>query len=478
MPARRFTTYESPLVARNASPEMAALFSPSRRIETWRSLWIALADSQRRLGLPISARQIAQLKRAAPRVDWAAAARHERRVRHDVMAHVLTFADAAPLARGIIHLGATSADISDNADLILLREALGLIRDRLVNVIDRLGSFARRHRRLPTLGFTHFQPAQLTTVGKRAALWCADLIMDLQRLEFELQRIKFRGIKGATGTQASFLALFDGNAAKVRRLETLVARRMGFRECYPVVGQTYPRKVDAAAVGVLADIAVSVHKTCNDLRLLAHLKEVEEPVEAGQIGSSAMAYKRNPMRCERATALARLVMSLATSPPATAAEQWFERTLDDSANRRVVIPEAFLATDGALRILANVTSGLNVYPQVIAARIREELPQLATENILMAAVRRGGDRQTLHERIRRHARRAAEQLQRHGRPNDLLERLRGDPLFDGVDLRAVLDPRGSIGLAVQQTDEFLRQQVEPLRRKYRRVLGQSHRLEV
>lgn len=457
---------------------MAALFSARHRVGTWRRLWVALAETQRELGLPVSTRQVSQMKAAVDDIDFRKAARYERKLRHDVMAHVHAFGDAAPLARGIIHLGATSAFVVDNADLIIMREALELMRAWLVNLVDRLGAFARKYRKLPTLGFTHFQPAQLTTVGKRAALWCSEFVMDLESLVFELERLKFRGVKGATGTQASFLALFDNDAARVRKLEDGVARRMGFRECYPIVGQTYSRKVDAAAAGVLAGMAASAHKMCNDLRLLAHLREIEEPIEPHQIGSSAMAYKRNPMRCERATALSRLVMSLASSPLATAAEQWFERTLDDSANKRVAVPEAFLAADGMLRIMVNVAGDLTVYPESIAARVNGELPMMATENILMAATRQGGDRQLLHERIRLHARSAAEQVKRHGRANDLIDRLREDPAFEGIDFENVLDPAGYVGLAPEQTDAFLKQEVTPLRRRYRAALGKTIKLDV
>ncbi len=474
----QYDVYQSPLVARNASREMAELFSPRRRILTWRKLWIALAEAQRELGLPITTRQIAQMKRAAPDIDFRKAAKYERTLRHDVMAHVHTFAETAPAAKGIIHLGATSAFVVDNADLIIMREAMATIRDWLVNAIDALATFAKKHRNMPTLGFTHFQPAQLTTVGKRATLWCYEFIMDLERLDFELERLKFRGVTGTTGTCAAFLELFDGDARKVQRLSQWVARKMGFRQTYAVTGQTYSRKVDAQVISVLAGMASSVHKFANDIRLLAHLKEIEEPLDKKQVGSSAMAYKRNPMRCERATGLARFLMSLADSPMNTAAEQWFERTLDDSANKRLSIPEAFLACDGMLLIVTDVARGLVLYPKVIEAHIHAELPFIASENILMAAVKAGGDRQVLHERIRKHAQSAAKQVKQFGKPNDLIERLGKDSAFDAVKMRTLLDPRKYVGLAPQQTDQFIKEQVTSIRRKYRSALGKQTELKV
>ncbi len=470
--------YESPLVARNASEEMCRFFGARHRIVTWRRLWVALAQAQRKLGLPISAGQVAQLRRAVEDIDFAAAARYEKNLRHDVMAHLHAFADKAPAARGILHLGATSAYIVDNADLIIMRDALGLIRDWLVNVIDALGRFARRHRARPTLGLTHYQPAQLTTVGKRATLWCWDFVRDLEEIETRLARLRFRGVKGTTGTQASFVELFNGSMAKIARLEREVARAFGFKDVEPVTGQTYSRKVDAQAVCALAGIAASVHKFCNDIRLLANLKEIEEPFEESQVGSSAMAYKRNPMRCERATGLARFVISLASSPLQTAAEQWFERTLDDSANKRLAVPEPFLATDGMLRIVLNVTRGLVVYPKIIEARIRAELPFMATENILMAAVAGGGDRQTLHERIRRHSRASARRVKEEGRENDLLDRIAADPAFAAVNVKAATDPRAFIGAAPRQVDAFLRDFVVPIRQRHRRALGRAADLSV
>ena len=473
-----YDLYQSPLVTRNASERMCRLFGPRHRIRLWRRLWIALAEAQRKAGLHITARQIADLRRVAEDINFAAAARYEKKLRHDVMAHLHAFADQAPSARPILHLGATSAFIVDNADLVIMRDALELIRDWLVNVIDELARFARRYRSLPALGFTHFHPAQLTTVGKRAALWCYDFVRDLEEIEWRLERLKFRGVKGTTGTQASFLALLDGKAARLDALERQVARAFGFKEVEPITGQTYSRKVDAQVVSTLGGIAASVHKFANDIRLLANLKEIEEPFEAKQVGSSAMPYKRNPMRCERATALARFVLSLVSSPLQTAAEQWFERTLDDSANKRITIPEAFLATDGMLRIVTNVARGLVVYPKVIAARIDSELPFMASENILMAGVAAGGDRQELHERMRRHSGEASKVVKEQGRPNDLLDRLRADPAFGNINLSCVVSAKQFIGRAPQQVDEFLKDFVAPIRRRYRGSLGMPAELDV
>ncbi|MFQ5414426.1 MAG: adenylosuccinate lyase [Phycisphaerae bacterium] len=470
--------YESPLVARNASREMSVLFGSRHRVLTWRRLWLALAEAERAAGLNISARQIGALRRTLEAIDFKRAARYEKQLRHDVMAHVRTWGDAAPAAAGILHLGATSAYIVDNADLIIMRDALRMVAEWLANVIDRLATFAKRHRAMPTLGLTHLQPAQVTTVGKRAALWCYDFVRDLDEVEHRMAGLRFRGVKGTTGTQASFLALLDGDHDKVLRLEADVARRFGFRRVEPITGQTYSRKVDALVVSALAQVAVSVHKFANDVRILAHMKEMEEPFETRQVGSSAMAYKRNPMRCERATGLARFVLSIAQSPLQTAAEQWFERTLDDSSNKRLTLPEAFLATDGMLRIVANVADGLVVYPKVINGRLRAELPFMATENMMMAAAAAGGDRQTLHELIRRHAQASAARVKLEGGDNDLIDRLRGEPAFRDVDLAAVTDPKAYIGRAPQQVDAFIRDYVTPIRRRYRGVLGRVCDLNV
>ncbi len=471
-------TYETPLVQRYASRAMCELFGARHRILTWRRLWLALAEAQRATGLKISARQINLLKKTIGQIDFKNAAKHEKRLRHDVMAHLHAWGDVAPEARGILHLGATSAYIVDNADLLIMRDALRMIAEWLANAIDALATFARDYRKLPTLGYTHYQPAQITTVGKRAALWCYDFVRDLEEVEYRLRGLRFRGVKGTTGTQASFLHLFDGDHAKVLKLERAVAEALDFDQVEPITGQTYSRKVDAQVAAALAGVATSVHKFTNDIRLLCNLKEIEEPFEKFQVGSSAMPYKRNPMRCERATSLARLVLSLVNSPLQTAAEQWFERTLDDSANKRITIPEAFLATDASLILVTNVARGLVVYPKVIDAHLRAELPFMATENIMMAASAGGGDRQELHERIRRHSHAAADIVKMEGKPNDLLERLAGDPAFADVNFKRVLDAKQYIGRAPQQVDEFLKAYVTPLRRRYRDALAKKVELNV
>jgi len=460
--------YENPLISRYSSSEMLKIFSPQFKFSTWRRLWLALAESQAELGLPVTNRQLAQMRRNLDDIDFNRAARYEKKFRHDVMAHVYTFGDAAPLARPIIHLGATSAFVGDNTDLIQMRKGLELVRARLLRIIELLGRFARRYRKLATLGYTHFQPAQLTTAGKRATLWCYDFTLDLEEIHYRIDSICFRGVKGTTGTQASFLKLFNGNHKKVARLEKMVASKMGFTKTAPVSGQTYNRKIDASVLASLCGIAQSAHKISNDVRLLAHLKQIEEPFEKTQIGSSAMAYKRNPMRSERITSLSRYVISLASSPAMTAAEQWFERTLDDSANKRLAVVEAFLSVDSILCILANVVDGLVVYPKVIAAAIQAELPFMATENIIMAAVNAGGDRQQLHEAIREHSMAAAAEVKQHGRTNDLIKRLKNDPAFAKVDFQDVLKAKYYIGRAPEQVDEFLRDVVGPIKRKFRK----------
>jgi len=469
--------YTSPLVERNASRQMAELFGPLVKFATWRRMWLELARAQRALGLPITQQQIDQMAAHLDDIDLQEVARLERQFRHDVMAHIHAFARVAPKAAPIIHLGATSCDITDNADLIIIRQALQIVAAKLASVINLLARFARRYRRLPTLAFTHYQPAQPTTVGKRAILWCQEFVMDLQEIEHRIEHLPFRGIKGATGTQASFMELFDGDQQKVKRLERMVARAFGFKQICPVTGQTYPRKIDTQIINALALIAQSASKVCTDLRLLANMKEIEEPFEASQVGSSAMPYKRNPMRAERATALSRLVLSLSTSPAMTASQQWLERTLDDSANRRVVIPEAFLAVDGILEILLDVFDGLVVYPKVIASHLATELPFMATERILMAAVKAGGDRQQLHELIRRHAQAAAQQV-KSGMPNDLLARLKAEPAFASVDLGALMDPAYYTGRASQQVDEYLEQVARPIIRRYRGSLVKRSGLRV
>jgi adenylosuccinate lyase len=470
--------YTSPLVERNASPEMARLFGAQYKFSTWRRLWLELARAQKSLGLKITDEQIEQMAAHLEDIDFEKAAEYEKKSRHDVMAHIHTFAERAPKAAGIIHLGATSCYVGDNADLLIMRQGLEILAGKVATVIDLLGRFAKEYQDMPTLGYTHFQPAQLTTVGKRATLWCYEFVIDLQEIEHRLAEMRFRGVKGTTGTQASFLALFDGDHEKVKKLDEAVAKAFGFEKTAPVTGQTYQRKVDTQVVNTLALVAQSAHKFCNDMRLLANLKEMEEPFEKSQVGSSAMAYKRNPMRCERTTALSRFVLSLASSPAMTASEQWFERTLDDSANRRVVIPEAFLAVDGILQILINVTGGLVVYPKVIAARVAAELPFMATENILMAAVRAGGNRQALHEKIREHSHAAAARVKQEGRENDLLERLKADDAFAEVDLDALLEAGRYVGRAPQQVDEFLAEYVEPIRKKYASQLLRNVELNV
>ncbi len=472
-------TYVSPLVSRNASPQMLRLFSPAHKFGLWRRLWLELARAERQLGVDrITPAALDQMAEHLDDVDFDLAADWERRLRHDVMAHVHTFEHAAPAAKGIVHLGATSQYVVDNADLILMRDGLRLVAERLANAIDALGTFAQRWRDLPTLGYTHFQPAQPTTVGKRATLWAQDLILDLDEVEHRIATLRFRGVKGTVGTQASFLALFNGDGGKCDELDRLVTGRFDFPASFTVTGQTYPRKVDAQIVNALAGTAASVHRFANDVRLLAGLKQLEEPSEKEQVGSSAMAYKRNPMRCERATGLSRFVMSLASSPLATAAEQWFERTLDDSSNKRLSVPEAFLAIDGCLQIVTDVARGLVVYPKTVAAALAAELPFMATEEILMAAVAAGGDRQELHESIRVHSQAAAAAVKQEGLPNDLIARLSADPAFAGVDLGSVLDARKFTGRASEQVDHFLVTDVAAVRARYAGRLGRAVSLRV
>ena len=455
--------YVHPLTDRYASRAMQAVFSPGRKFGIWRRLWLALAESEAELGLDISEQALDEMQAHLDSVDLARAAELEKRFRHDVMAHVHLFGEHAPAAKGIIHLGATSAFVGDNTDLILHRQALELVRARLVRCVGRLAEFAREHAELPTLAYTHFQPAQPTTVGKRATLWIQDLLLDLEDVDHRLATLKFRGVRGTTGTQASFLELFDGDHAKVEALDEAVGRRMGFESTYPVSGQTYSRKVDFQVQSTLAGIAASVSKLGHDLRLLAHLREVEEPFEDEQIGSSAMPYKRNPMRAERMCALARHVIVLAQDPAFTAATQWLERTLDDSANRRLSIPDAFLATDGCLVLLENVAAGLVVNPEVIRKNLAEHLPFMATETILMHAVARGGDRQHLHERIRRHSLEAAQRM-KEGAAVDLLERIASDEAFglSQDDLATLADPRRFVGRAPEQVAAFLERHVSPI----------------
>ncbi len=445
---------------------MSQIWSAQKKHSTWRRLWVALAETERELGLEIDPSQIDELRSAVDDIDFAKAAEYERDLRHDVMAHVHTYGDRCPTARKIIHLGATSCFVTDNTELIQLRESLQLIRGRLATVIDRLASFAEKHRDLACLGFTHLQPAQPTTVGKRAALWCHDLVLDLDEIEHRLTTLRFRGAKGTTGTQASFLQLFDDDHDKVEALDRGIAEKMGFAKTYPVTGQTYSRKVDAQILQTLSGIAQSAHKMASDWRILAHRRELEEPFETKQIGSSAMAYKRNPMRSERICALARFAMSLTANAEQTMAVQWMERTLDDSANRRLSLPQSFLAIDAVLTLCHNVAEGLVVYPQVIEKQLAQELPFMATEEILMEGVRAGGDRQELHERIRVHSQEAARQIKEHGQPNDLIERLQADAAFADVDLNSALDAQRFIGRAPQQVDQFISTVIKPIRERY------------
>ena len=448
--------YQNPLESRYCSDEMLYIFSPEKKFTTWRQLWIALAEIEKELGLDITDEQIQELKDNATNIDYDVAAAYEKKFRHDVMAHVHAYGDVAPSAKAIIHLGATSAFVGDNTDLIQIRDGFQHIKGQLINVIDGLGKFARQYKDLPTLGFTHFQPAQLTTVGKRATLWLQSVLLDLEELEFRIDTLRFRGVKGTTGTAASFKELFDGDYQKVKTLDKKLSERFGFKNVFAVSGQTYDRKIDAQALELLSNIAQSAHKFTNDLRLLQNLKEIEEPFEKNQIGSSAMAYKRNPMRSERIASLAKYVMSLASSPAMVAATQWFERTLDDSANKRLAIPQAFLAIDAILIIWNNILDGLVVYPKIIEKHIAEELPFMATEYIIMEGVKNGGDRQELHEIIRTHSMEAARQVKMEGKANDLIERIIADDnvKIDKEKLVELLDPKNFTGFASKQTEEF------------------------
>ena len=472
--------YRSPLEQRYASAEMRAVWSPNRKFRTWRRLWLALAESQQELGLEISNEQLDELRAHLDDIDYESAAKHEAALRHDVMAHIHALGEVAPKARPILHLGATSQFVNCNTELILIRDSLDLIARKLAEVIDALGAFAIEFRDLPTLGFTHYQPAQPVTVGKRAALWAYDFALALEEIEHRRDSIRFRGVRGTTGTQASFMALFDGDVMKIDELDELVTQKMGWPidRRFVVTGQTYPRLVDAQVLGDCAVAAAAAHKCATDIRLLANRKEIEEPFGAKQIGSSAMAYKRNPMRSERICGMARFVMSMVANPLQTAATQWFERTLDDSANRRLCLPEAFLALDGALGVMHNVASGLVVYEKTIRRNLMAELPFMATENILMAAVQAGADRQEAHEAIRTCSMAAAHQVKAEGGENDLLDRLRDEPMFEGVDLEAVLDPMAFVGRAPEQVDQFIAEVVDPIRERYRDTLGEASDLNV
>ena len=474
--------YESPLSSRYASDQMQYIFSPDKKFSTWRRLWVALARAEMELGLPVTAEQVAELEAHLTDIDYDKAAQYEKKLRHDVMAHVHTYGEACPKAMPIIHLGATSCYVGDNTDVILMREGLCLIRDELVRVLDKLARFARQYKALPTLGFTHFQPAQLVTVGKRAALWMNELLLDLADVEYRIANLKLLGCKGTTGTQASFLELFDGDHAKCRELDRKIAAEMGFTATAAVSGQTYSRKVDYQVVSTLSGIAQSASKFATDLRLLCHLKEVEEPFEKNQIGSSAMPYKRNPMRCERICALARSGMADAGNPAVTAASQWFERTLDDSANKRLSVPEAFLAVDAILNIWANVADGLVVHEKVIEKHVLEELPFMASENIMMDAVKKGGNRQDLHERIRVLSQQAGANVKDLGLSNNLIDLIAADPAFSMLsreELTAHLEPSRYIGRCPEQVEEFLKEEVEPVLERYPHALeGKTAELKV
>jgi len=472
------TQYENPLVARYAGRPMSELWSSQRKFSTWRRLWVALAEAQAQLGLEIEPSQIEELRARIDEIDFDAARAHEKRLRHDVMAHVHALGDVAPSARKIIHLGATSCYVTDNTDLILIREGLQTIRDGLAAAIDALGTFALKYKDLPCLGYTHFQPAQLVTVGKRATLWCYELILDLREVERRTSDLQFLGVKGTTGTQASFFALFDGDHSKVEALDRMVARAFGFAATVPVSGQTYTRKVDSFVVSTLAAFGESAHRFGSDLRLLAHEREVEEPFETDQIGSSAMAYKRNPMRAERMCSIARFLSPLAIAAGQTAATQWLERTLDDSAVRRMVLPQSFLAADALVTLYLNVVPGLIVHPAIIARHVADELPFMATENLLMAAVRSGGDRQDLHERIRTHSLATGVRIKQHDGTNDLLDRLQGDPAFKSVDFKSVLNPIDYVGRSPEQVEAFIHNEVNPIRSRYPSALGQSREVNV
>ena len=465
--------YISPLSQRYASKEMQYLFSPNKKFRTWRSLWIALAETEKELGLPITQEQIDELKAHRDDINYEEAIEREKIVRHDVMSHVYAYGLQCPKAKGIIHLGATSCYVGDNTDIIIMRDALVLVRSKLVNVIAYLAAFAQKYKDLPTLAFTHFQPAQPTTVGKRATLWINEFMMDLEDLEYMLGSLKLLGSKGTTGTQASFLELFDGDQEKVDRIDPMIAQKMGFEKCYPVSGQTYSRKVDARVINVIAQIACSAHKMSNDIRLLQHLKEVEEPFEKNQIGSSAMAYKRNPMRSERIASLARYVMTDAMNPAVTSSVQWFERTLDDSANKRLAIAEGFLAIDGILDLCINVTDGLKVYPKVIDRHLRAELPFMATENIMMDAVKAGADRQEMHEKIRTLSMEAGRRVKEEGEENNLLDLIAADPAFPQTreELEQSMEPSKYVGSAPYQVMKYLKEEVKPVLDAHKDALG-------
>ena len=474
------SNYESPFSSRYASKEMQYIFSNDKKFRTWRKLWIALARAEKNLGLPITEQQIAELEANAENINYEEAIAREKECRHDVMSHVYAYGLQCPSAKGVIHLGATSCYVCDNTDVVIMREGLVLIRRKLINVLSLLSDFSMKYKDMPALAYTHLQPAQLTTVGKRATLWMNELLMDLKEVEYRIENLQLLGSKGTTGTQASFVELFEGDQEKIRELDRQICAEMGFESVVPVSGQTYSRKVDAQVLNALSGIAMSCSKFANDLRILQNFKEMEEPFEKHQIGSSAMPYKRNPMRSERITALARFVMTDSLNPAFTAATQWFERTLDDSANRRIAVSEAFLAIDSILNIMLNVCDGLVVYPRVVRQRLMKELPFMATENIMMAAVKKGGDRQELHERIRQHSMAAGQVVKAEGKPNDLPERIAADPAFSMTleEIRAEMVPQNFIGRAPQQVTEFLKNDVRPILDKYKDLLGLEVEIKV
>lgn len=473
-------TYSTPLNTRYASREMSYIFSEDKKFKTWRRLWVALAECESKLGLDITDEQIKEMKDNVDNINYEDAQKREREVRHDVMSHVYAYGLQCPKAKGIIHLGATSCYVGDNTDLIIMREGLNLIKKKVLNVISLLTKFALKYKDLPTLGFTHFQPAQLTTVGKRASLWIQDLYLDLENLQFVIDNMRFRGVKGTTGTQASFMDLFNGDEEKVKKLDRMVTEKMGFKKEFMVTGQTYTRKVDSIILNTLSEIAQSAYKFSNDIRLLQSLKEMEEPFEKHQIGSSAMAYKRNPMRCERMGSLARYIIVDALNPAITASTQWFERTLDDSANKRISIPEAFLALDGVLNLYINVSGNMVVYEKVIQSHVKRELPFMATENIIMESVKKGGDRQDLHERIREHSMESAKRVKMEGAENDLLERIIDDPFFKLTkkEILNLVDPHKFTGRASSQVDEFINSDIKPLLYKNKDLLGEKIEIDV
>ena len=472
--------YNSPLNSRYASKEMSYIFSDDMKFTTWRKLWVALAEGERELGINITEEQINELKANIDNINYDEARKREKEVRHDVMSHVYAYGLQCPHAKGIIHLGATSCYVGDNTDIIIMRDALLLTKKKIVTVLNHLSNFAMKYKDMPTLGFTHFQPAQLTTVGKRATLWMQDLVLDIENIDFLLSKLKLRGVKGTTGTQASFMNLFEGDESKVKALDTYVAEKMGFEKSYGVTGQTYPRKIDSIVLNTLSEVAQSAYKFSNDLRLLQSMKEVEEPFEKHQIGSSAMAYKRNPMRSERMGALARTVVVNALNPAITASTQWFERTLDDSANKRLSVPESFLAIDGILDLYLNVVDGLVVYDKVIEKRLMSELPFMATENIMMDAVKAGGDRQELHEKIRELSMEAGKNVKEKGLDNNLLELIANDPAFNMSleDLQKTMDPSKYVGRSPEQVDEFLTEVINPILEENKEILGMSATINV